>query len=187
MLRNTGVPIPVPARALAAAPPGAAQRLPVQYFQQSQGNWCWAACCQMVFDYYHTNALQQCDLASAQFGASCCVNPSGPVCNQGEWPDSVYPKYNVGFTRLDASMSQGDVAAEIAAGRPVEVYYAWAGGRSAHVALIVGVLDNNQVWVHDPWAAYGSRPLPFSYVQSAYNLGAWTISYSSIKPSTGVV
>lgn len=184
MLRNTrGTPIAIPA--FVAAAPGLAPplpQLPVPYHQQLQNNWCWAACCQMVFDYYRTNNLQQCDLASRQFGQVCCANPSGTACDAGEWPDSVYPTYNMGFTRLNSSMTLAAVTAELLNQRPVEVYYAWAGGGGAHVALITGVFDNNDVWVHDPWPAYGSGRRAFSFVLSAYNMGSWAISYSDIRP-----
>jgi hypothetical protein len=180
MLRKiTGISVPSMA-ALAAAPGAAPTQLPVPYHRQTENNWCWAACAQMVFEYYHTNSLQQCDLASGQFGQVCCANPSSAACDQGEWPDDVYPKYAMGFVRLNSSMSLSDVTTEISNQRPVEVYYAWSGNAGAHVALIVGVFPNGDVWVHDPW--YGSGQRAFSFVQSAYNLGSWTISYSSIQP-----
>lgn len=166
------------ARAVApAAPP---PLLPVPYYAQLQSNWCWAACSQMVFGYYHTNSLQQCDLASRQFNQLCCANPSAAACDQGEWPENVYPKYHMGFSIIKASMSFSDVANEIAQQRPVEVYYAWTGG-GAHVALITGVYDNNDVWVDDPY--YGAGRRAFSAVQSGYGLGQWTISYSDIAPA----
>jgi hypothetical protein len=185
MLRNIkGIRIVVPAIAPAAVP---MRQLPVPYHPQTQNYWCWAACCQMVFDYYHINALQQCDLASGQFGQGCCANPSSPICDQGEWPQNVYPKYGVGFNLINSSMSLNDVTAELLGNRPVEVYYAWNGGAGAHVALIVGVFDNGDVWVHDPWPSYGSGRRAFSFVQSAYNLGSWTISYSNIQPTPPTV
>jgi hypothetical protein len=179
MLRITqGTPIAIPVQAV-AAPGLAPPQLPVPYHPQLQNNWCWAACCQMVFDYYRSNNLQQCDLASRQFGQVCCANPSGTDCDRGEWPDNVYPAYKTGFTRLDRSMTLAEVTAELSNHRPVEVYYAW-NGSGAHVALITGVFDNNDVWVHDPY--YGSGRRLFSYVQSAYNMGSWAISYLQIQP-----
>jgi hypothetical protein len=165
--------------ALAAAPAAAPPLLPVPYYAQLQGNWCWAACSQMVFGYYHTNSLQQCDLASRQFNQLCCVNPSSAACDCGEWPENVYPKYNMGYSIINAAMSFTDVANEIAQHRPVEVYYAWTGG-GAHVALITGVYDNNDVWVDDPY--YGAGRRAFNAVQNGYGLGQWTISYSDIAP-----
>ncbi len=183
MLRAAqGIRITVPAALAAAAPGAVPPQLPVPYHPQTENYWCWAACAQMVFDYYHTNTLQQCDLASRQFNQLCCANPSSSACDQGEWPDNVYPKYAMGFTNLNSSMTLSDVTAEISSGRPVEVYYAWTGGAGAHVALIIGVFDNNDVWVHDPWPSYGSGRRAFSFVQSAYGLGAWTISYKNIAP-----
>jgi hypothetical protein len=170
---------------MAVAPAAAPPLLAVPYHQQTQNNWCWAACCQMVFDYYRTNNLQQCDLASQRFGQTCCLNPSSSQCDQGEWPENVYPTYQMGFTKLNSAMSFADVTAELSSRRPVEVYYAWNGG-GAHVALITGVFDNGDVWVHDPWPSYGSGRRAFSFVQSAYGLGRWTISYDDIHPASAM-
>lgn len=181
-----GIPIPIvmpvlPAAAAPAVAPGAANPLTMAYMQQQQNNWCWAACCEMVFHHAGVNTtVSQCDMATAQFGGACCSAPTSAACDQGNWPENTYGHYAFHYTKRQNSISLADVQAEINANRPVEIYYAWNGG-GAHVALIVGYYANGDVEVYDPWGSYGPGRRAFSYVQSAYNLGAWTLSYTDLR------
>ncbi len=186
MLRTAqGTSVTPPADLTAAAALGAAPtQLAVPYFRQDGNNWCWAACAEMVFRYYNVNSLSQCDLASAQFNLQC-TDPPSTACDQPEWPDNVYPKYQMGFTAIKTPMSLSDVTAEINSGRPVEVYYAWTGG-GAHVALITAVYAGGEVWVDDPAPQNGPGRRTFTAVQNAYTLGRWAMSYRGIKPLPAV-
>lgn len=177
-----GIPIAVTAiHALAAPIPAAAVSvLPVPFQRQLQTNWCWAACCQMVFQFNGLMTVTQCNMASSQFGANCCAAPSNGTCNQGNWPDRVYPAYGFQFTRTNASFAMQAVQAEIGARRPLEIYYAWTGG-GAHVALVTGFFENGDLQIHDPW--YGPGRRTYAFVLSAYGQGAWTITYSQIQRS----
>jgi hypothetical protein len=164
---------------LQLAPPGAANPLGVPFLQQQQTNWCWAACCEMVFRYYGAPDVSQCNMASAQFGLDCCTNhPVGGACNVGNWPERVYPAYNYRCARVDRAYTLAEIKAEIDAGRPVEVYYAWSGG-GAHVALVTGYFANDDLQVHDPW--YGTARRAYTFVVNAYNLGSWRITYSDLR------
>ena len=186
---GTPIPIAAPAAlAAAVAPPGApgpgTNPLTLAYMAQQQTNWCWAACCEMVFHHAGVNTMvSQCDMATAQFGGACCSTPASAQCNQGNWPQNTYGHYAFGFTYMQNSISFAAVQAEINANRPVEIYYAWSGGPNAgaHVALIVGYYANGDVEVYDPWPAYGPGRRAFSYVQNAYNLGAWTMTYTNLQ------
>jgi hypothetical protein len=162
----------------AAPAPGAPAPLAVPYIKQEQTNWCWAACCEMVFDFNSVVTVRQCDMATSQFGGNCCVTPSSAVCNQGNWPENVYPQYTFQCLRTNAAFTAAAVQTEINAGRPVEVYYAWTGG-GAHVALIIGYYDNGDFEVNDPW--YGPGRRTDASVRAAYNFGAWTITYSNLR------
>jgi hypothetical protein len=170
-----GKPIPV---SRAAEAPAAATLLSVPYRHQEQTNWCWAGCCEMVFLYYNINNVRQCDMASFQFGADCCAAPSSSICNQGNWPENIYPHWGVSCSRSNGSFSLSSVQFEINNDRPVEPYYAWTGG-GAHVAIIRGYYDNGDLEVHDPW--YGSNRHTFNDVVAAYGLGAWSITYHNLK------
>jgi Papain-like cysteine protease AvrRpt2 len=179
-----GTPINIVAP-LAAAPPGApgpaTNPLTVSYSPQQQNNWCWAACAEMAFHHAGVNTtVSQCDMATAQFGGSCCSAPASAACDQGNWPEYTYTHYGFGHTKQPTAISFASVQTEINANRPVQVYYAWNGG-GAHVALIVGYYANGDVEVYDPWQPYGPGRRAFSYVQTAYNLGTWSITYTNLQ------
>lgn len=171
------IPIVVPPQVGAVAP-GAAKLLTVGYIRQEQTNWCWAGCCQMVFNFYGVRNVRQCDMATAQFGASCCASPSSSACNQGNWPENTYRHYGFNCNKSNGAFALGSVQAEVNANRPLEPYYAWNGG-GAHVAVVRGFYDNGDLEVNDPW--YGPGRRAYSYVVRAYNLGNWTITYSNLR------
>jgi hypothetical protein len=161
-------------------PAGASAQLNVAYIEQEQDNWCWAACCEMVFNFNGVNNVRQCDMSSAQFGGDCCASPSSSACNQGNWPENTYGHYAFNCTKNSVALSLAAVQAEIDSNRPVEVYYAWTGG-GAHVALVIGYYDNGDLEVFDPWSSYGPGRRPYSYVLSAYGMGSWTLTYSNLR------
>jgi peptidase C39-like protein len=167
--------VSVPGLASLLAP---AQPLAVPYFHQDQNNWCWAACCKMVFALFGVT-VEQCDLATKQFVTDCCANPASSTCDQGEWPENVYPAYGFTITKTMRAFTFAEIRAEIDAGRPVECYYAWTQGH-AHVAIIYGYTDNadQDMDVHDPW--YDSSTRTYAYVKSAYGMGEWTMTYSDL-------
>jgi ABC-type bacteriocin/lantibiotic exporter with double-glycine peptidase domain len=163
---------------ISAGPPpgGSSKLLGVPYLRQEQTNWCWAACCEMVFSYYKVTA-RQCEMATYQFGRDCCRTPSTKVCNQANWPENIYAKWRFFFAKTAASISSTTLCAEIDANRPVEVLYKWRG-RGAHVALICGYYENGDVEVHDPW--YGQGRYSFPEIVQAYGRGTWTATYTGI-------
>ena len=172
---TSGTAIPIPA---AAPPPGAVKVLNVPYKHQEQTNWCWAACCEMVFHYYNVLNVRQCDMASYQFGANCCAAPSSSVCNQGNWPENIYNHWGFTNSKSNNALSLSSVHYEIDNNRPVEPYYAWTGG-GAHVAIIRGYYDNGDLEVSDPW--YGTSRHSYSNVVSAYGLGRWAATYYNLR------
>ncbi|RCJ16850.1 hypothetical protein A6S26_32365 [Nostoc sp. ATCC 43529] len=172
---KNGKPIPVPTE---PAPPGAANTLNVPYRHQEQNNWCWAGCCEMVFLYYNLQNVRQCDMATYQFGANCCVVPSSSVCNQGNWPENIYNHYRFSNSRTEAPLLPGLVISQIDSNQPIEPYYAWRNG-GAHVAIIRGYYDNGDLEVNDPW--YGPSRNSYSDVVTAYGLGTWSKTYFDIR------
>jgi hypothetical protein len=176
-LRSTsGTPIPVTPSAV-PTPLGAAKVLNVPFRQQEQTNWCWTACCEMVFIYYGVLNVRQCDMATYQFGADCCAAPSSSVCNQGNWPENIYNHYGFYNTRSNGPLSPPSLQLEINNDRPIEPYYAWNGG-GAHVAIIRGHYDDGDLEVNDPW--YGPGRHTYNDVVTAYGLGSWTMTYTDL-------
>lgn len=160
-------------------PPGALPvMLPVPYEKQQEGNWCWAACCAMLLPFLHKLPHPQCQIASLQFGQACCTTPGISACDQGCWPENAYPQFGIAITKQAGPLTQVQLDAELSAGRAIEVYFLWAGGTGAHVALIIGKYPNGDYEVRDPW--YGPGPRTLAQITSGYGQGAWTISYVSI-------
>lgn len=175
LLAQAQTPIPSP-------PPGTKrlwsgvpdQILPVQFRRQEADNWCWAACGQMLIDFYKARAVSQCLMASTHFGLACCPRPLDKDCDHGAWPEDVYPAYGLGLDRLGWPLDEHDLADELQRRAPVEVYYRWSGP-GAHVALVVGRYANGDFLVHDPW--FGSGPRSHRNILEGYGLGAWTMTY----------
>jgi hypothetical protein len=157
------------------APPGAPL---VSYVKQTETNWCWAACGEMLMQARGIHQTQ-CTLASTQFTFQCCPSPGAPQgCNKGCWPDECYKDAGVDTKRVEAPLSRATVSAELAAGRVVQVCYRWTGTDSTHVALIVDEYPNGDFEVYDPWPSYGPGRRQFSQIQTAYGLGAWILSFT---------
>lgn len=55
--------------------------LEIPYVNQTQQNWCWAACAAMVINFYEEINLSSCQVASSEFNYNCCYNP-GPCDKQ---------------------------------------------------------------------------------------------------------
>lgn len=162
----------------ALASPGTAM-LPVPYVVQTEDNWCWAACGEMLFRHRGQTNLTQCALASAQFRLACCPSPRAPAaCDLGCWPYNAYPQHGLPVTQVGGAMTIAQVQAELAAGRPIQVCYQWRGGRQTHVALIIGEHPNGDFEVLDPSASYGRAARRFSQITGAYGFGAWILSFT---------
>lgn len=166
---------------LAAPGLSSQQLLPVDYREQEQTNWCWAACCQMLAAFLGRPNLRQCDIAERQFHGGCCAAPSSSGCDRGEWPEVAYPANGIQLDRIDSALSRVALQAELDAGRAVEVYYVWQGGRDAHVALVTGYYSNGDFEVLDPARAFGPGRRTFDWILSAYGLGQWRLTYTNIR------
>jgi hypothetical protein len=152
--------------------------LGVPYRHQEQTNWCWAACCEMVFLFNNIAGVRQCNMASYQFAANCCAAPSSSVCNQGNWPDGVYAHWGFFCSRSNISFPLSSVQGEINGDRPVEPVYFWNGGGS-HVAIIRGFYANGDLEINDPW--YGTGRHTYNNVLTAYGLGHWGMTYYNLR------
>ena len=163
----------------AVAAPGAAggSMLGARYVKQSEDNWCWAACGEMIFPVMGKSSITQCDFASSQFSLVCCPSPGAPKdCDKGCWPDEAYPPRGLATNLKESPMSQTEIRAELAAGRPVQVCYQWSNSNATHVAVIVGEHANGDLEVLDPW--YGGGPRSLAQVESGYGQGSWIYSFT---------
>lgn len=154
-------------------PPSPSKVLPIPFAHQEQTNWCWAACCQMVLAYRGI-PVQQCDMASFQFGANCCAAPASSTCNQGAWPEPVYRHWGSVCLRSNGPFTSSQVQTCIDGDSPVQPYFAWTNG-GVHLAVIIGYDSQGDLLVHDPW--FGRSRGSYRNVLSAYGLGHWALTF----------
>jgi len=135
--------------------------------QPSGIGWCWAASSQFVLDYYGTH-VEQCDIVNwtrIQKGwgnDDCCINPSGSICNQGNWlwpPDGygtgcvidILSNWGVNGTAR-SPMEQSSIVYESNRGRPVSMDWWLIPEDDGHVEVITGYRQDGaiiEVW--NPW------------------------------------
>lgn len=157
-------------------PPGASSgTLAITFVPQRLSNWCWAACCEMVFSLFAITR-SQCSLASKQVGLQCCVPTPQPECNSPQWPETIYKAYDLPYVKYGTDLSLQRVRDEIDKGRPVEAYLEWTHG-GAHVVLITGYYENGDLEVCDPLGRSSVRKA-FSTLQTADGMGRWSASYA---------
>ncbi len=168
------------ALSLAFSAPG--EVLPVPMIYQQQDNWCWAASCQMILQYYG-RFVPQCAMANWCFGRSTCCgnvvwpNGTGSLCNQGnnmgatsgrDMDDVLAgwgPVYSVDVTR---PLSWSEVQAAAAAGRPFAIGFSWLPLGSGGHAMVGKGYSGSYVYYNDPWPGNGP----------AYRLYSWMVSAS---------
>lgn len=170
-------PLPPPSQAATA---GAAdgELLPINWASQDRTNWCWIACCQMVFNSTGPTGLQQCDIASNTLGGDCC---QPDACNVTGDSADVFDGYKYDYGAGAAPLPPADIKAQIDAKSPIEVYF--DGGDHAHVVLITGYYADGAFQVLDPDSGYGPR----AYAEICAGLGtggAWNQTYVGIRPKT---
>jgi ABC-type bacteriocin/lantibiotic exporter with double-glycine peptidase domain len=176
------MPLRAPGKAVVVSPPPlGAKTLNVPWIKQEQTNWCWAACCQMVFNYYGLYAVHQCNMASWLFGADCCAAPSSTLCNQGATADQIVRVYNVnGFqcSYSNGAFSFGQLQWEIDNNRPLEPAFFWNGG-GGHVVIVKAYYDNQTTYVNDPW--YGQGVVKYADLLTAYGMGRWALTFFNLR------
>ncbi len=161
-------------------PPGSIDLiLAIPYRQQNMTNWCWAACCEMVFIHYGINNVTQEQIVSFELGDQCPLdqNPLPSSCNQARWPDRSYSNWNIKYDRVQRALSKDELQDQLDVGQPIEPYFLWNSGNS-HVAIVRGYYSNGDVEVHDPW--FETSRCSYEYVLSAYDLGDWVLTYTNI-------
>ena len=171
--------------------------------RQEGRKWCWAACVQMIADYYDwpersRRNIPQCKMANFLFGLShCCVRYSAAgrwrppsECDKGcpgEKVADLLRRYGVRsrYTRVP-TVSQ--VTAELRAGRPVLAILMWGEEAGYHVAIITGIFyqygdfseDYPMLRVSDPGDAR-SRDVDWEHFVKAYGKGKWLGAWQKIE------
>lgn len=143
----------------------------VNLIPQHRDWWCWAACTEMISDYYG-HRVDQCDSANYVHGTppDCCTGCTGNCpCWGGAWGASIgdiqnnWTHWGFNYTYVASSLpwedSEGfDVkdtisTSQACAKSPIYVVWWWAGG-GGHVVVAYGYAETtvgNFVSYKDPW------------------------------------
>ncbi|MCB0649676.1 MAG: C39 family peptidase [Saprospiraceae bacterium] len=155
---------------------------------QETNLWCWAACTQMVMEYYYT-FVPQCEIVNkTKKRGDCCTDSEakqdGLKCRQTGW--FRYDNYGFDYdsTTFGTAVSWIKLKEEIDANRPVSFAWSWSSG-GGHLMVATGYLesgDNKLVYVTDPWPAgkgdhrwvtykqFVSQPKNHTHQSDLYNL-----------------
>jgi Papain-like cysteine protease AvrRpt2 len=179
---KTGIPIRAPRRRAAAAPAVAPVMLDVPYVKQTQNQWCWAACTQMVAAFLDNPDVRQCELANFLHGrTNCCQQPGSDACNQPTPWEGVGPVYNhvnINCITNTWPVNPQVVVRELTLRRPVEVGLLWLGG-GGHVVLIRGFTAQGLLAINDPW--FGTGLCTYAHLFTAYGSGRWAITFGDFR------
>jgi len=165
-----------------------AQRvLPIVHAKQKESNWCWAACFNMAFDYFHFD-ISQCKIAGQYFSLrgdkqDCCKHPG--ICDNSisdAWISDLYSFWNYRFDFHPNQITFNNIQTTINHNKLIEVGLSWAGG-GGHVALVNGWSDDTQdeVYVNDPGSGNGPGLINYTELQNAYGQGVWDATWDSIE------
>lgn len=163
------------------APPTALLGALLRY--QGQKQWCWAACVEMILDYYSIGHSGQCGFAEWLFGQKCCGSPGAPGCNKPcavADVSRIYCQWGLACKTHLSTVGIAVVQQEVNQGRPVQVGFSLSS--SGHLALIIGHGSDAGgafVMLHDP--EYGTGSVHTGYLSTAYGLGTWRWTWTGIQ------
>ncbi len=142
--------------------------LEVNLIPQHRDWWCWAACIEMVSQYYG-HRVDQCQAANFKHGIppDCCTGCTGKCPGWGSaWGASITDiknnwnhwqfNYQYKAASLDWDTLKKTISTSQYCGRsPIYVWWTWYGG-GAHVVVAYGYLEDKieqiqLVYVRNPW------------------------------------
>lgn len=157
--------------------------LAVSVEPQAQTEWCWAAVALGVSEFFDpTTTWTQCRIVCTELqDDSCCADGSTTACNQ---PGSLEQALAITGNLQGAAtppLSQDEVAAELAAGRPVCARIGWRDGGAHFVAITAVDTATNRLLIQDPETkSADSRGSDWQYDAFRDNYrarGEWTNSF----------
>lgn len=163
--------------------------LNVRQIYQEKDQWCWAASCEAVLEYYGIDETQT---NIAIYGSSG-NNVWNYLWGAGDPGDGIYRRgcnliisyfggvSGSGFTGV---LSPEQLQAEIDGLRPVFINWEWSTG-GGHILLASGMVNSN-VYLMDPW--YGPSVNDYDWVLSGGgHTWKWTIKISTPSSTTNEV
>ena len=137
--------------------------LPMYRVGQQTIVWCWAACSEMVLNYYQ-HPTPQCYILSTWFSFDCCSFPN--YCKTTGTLQQISTNLNyfggLNSTVKNSTLTLSEIATEIANNRPIIIAY--TNYQSGHVVVIFGYdLANQLIYIYDPYY-YNSQTADYSYI-----------------------
>lgn len=166
----------------------------VPAYKQSQTQWCWATCTQMVYWAYGSGTISQCDAVTrsrdrenAWWALGGCDNvsnsSSAPCSSPGTFnqPQSIYgcygsisdilSTYNIASSSQGSAYSTSQLTTAMSNKRVIVARWGWNSG-GGHV-VVVNRYKNGNVYYNDPW--YGSSYIKsYNSFKTAGGSGNWT-------------
>lgn len=154
--------------------------------KQSQTEWCWAACIQMLMSNRFGSYPAQCTMAGHAFlplaPESGCSDPQrinfplpvGRVAQE-------LARWGMSSQSQSRPVSFQSLVSEISANRPVKIGLLW-NGNGGHAVLVVGWDQSSQgrfLILHDPQRGAGS--VWYEDLMTAYGLGNWSWTWTNIS------
>jgi hypothetical protein len=186
-----------------AAPAVAAEhKLNVRRIRQLRSNWCWAACVDMVLNYYEQPEIRQCDVVGKKLDEPCCDDPFNAdynvTCHQDDMR-SVWEKLGI-HSRSHLGQPTGDngwvgqnkLVDELNQQRPVELGLKWQGS-GGHAIIVHGWKNSSNgmfFLVNDP-LNWGDEEVPelvngkgkvlYDELREAYGMGKWRWTWTELE------
>jgi len=169
--------------------------LAINSIEQTQSQWCWAACGAMVAEYLLKKKVDQCTVANIyikkflapSFSGDACLNPSN--CNlpcQIDFLSGVYKLVNISSRLIPRPLSPNEIYRELYDyNRPIIAMIQYNNG-AGHMLLLSGVhIQNTQddigIYVIDSRPNYSDGWIPYSALKSAWGYGSWIYSWAELE------
>lgn len=162
-----------------------AQELKIPITIQEQSNWCWAACSEVVLDYYKT-VKTQCEIAEWTrtaaypfFGdVNCCQDPS-KGCNKENYNFNRAGSIQEILIHFGNLQNEGslpltldEITSDIQNNRLFVIALKWKDGYGGHFVVGHGIKDDN-VYYMDPDSEDGFYIVKYSDLRDGTNPGTW--------------
>jgi hypothetical protein len=166
-------------------PPAIGAVVDVPEIFQQEGHWCWAASSQCVLQFYgiYESQCKIANFARIHHGwgdCDCCVAPSNPICNQGNYDfgwrtgdgdivDILKYYGNIDCDKRNSALSWNDAESQINSGRPFTIFWTWTTGGGHFMVGFGCVVENNigMLQYMDPRSGYGYTISNITWVQES--------------------
>jgi hypothetical protein len=185
----------------AAALAATGQELGVRRTRQLRSNWCWAACVDMVLDFYGQPEIRQCDIVGRKLHKPCCSDPFNSkydvTCDEKDiravWNQAgIEARAHLGQLTADNGwLNSAQLVDELNNGRPVQLGLKW-DSTGGHAIIVHGWKNSSKglfFIVNDPWnwaavdvpeIVNGKGSVHYEELRQAYGMGKWSWTWTGL-------